>query len=41
MIIDNVESSDSDQKLMIDHFRLIGWKTIDYFFNHKNLIIDF
>ncbi len=32
----NVLRSDSDQKSMIDYFRLIGWKTI-YFFS----IIDF
>ncbi len=34
-------SSDSDQKSMIDLFRLIGRKTIDYFFDHGISIIDF
>ncbi len=33
--------SDSDQKSMIDLFRLIGRKTIDFFFNHGISIIDF
>ncbi len=28
--------NDSDQKSMIDHFRLIGWKTIDFFFRSWN-----
>ncbi len=38
-------SSDFDQKSIIDHFRLIGWKTIDFFqsrnFDHRFLITQF
>ncbi len=36
-----LKGSDSDQKSMIDHFRLIGWKTIDFFFEHGISIIQF
>ncbi len=37
----SVFCSDSDQNSMIDHFRLIGWKTIEFFFDHEISIIQF